>query len=578
MRPVGGTKGNLRGSALWGKKTKGEARSGALWGKPGRRAAALLAVVGILAAPVAAPASNGASSGALVPTALLANAKAHPGAKFRVIVQAKPGKSSTYVASLVKGVVSKHPGKSRGLKKKFSAVNGVSAQLTGAQLVALAKQKGILAITRDRRLVATGQFSNDQGWVQTAGVDDFWNGQALSGLGMPAIAIVDSGVQTGRLDFSGRLLKQVRLTSLAPNSLGDGRGHGTFVAGIAAGAAAKYAGAAPTAPIVSLDVMDDNGMALTSDVIAAADWILQNKAAYNIRVANFSLQSSTPASFAYDPLDQAVEKLWFSGVVVVASAGNYGDSGRPTTVGYAPGNDPFIITVGAADLNGTAWSAADDFAAPWSAYGYTLDGFAKPDIGAPGRLLVGPVPSLSTMAREHPERLTAPGYMWMSGTSFSAPVVSGAAALVIAHHPDWTPDKVKGALMLSAQPTAGGMALGVGEVNAIAASQVANPPNPNLALNQFVSPDASGGFAFDAASWANTAQTDASWNSASWANDSWNSASWNSASWANASWANASWAAASWNAASWANASWAAASWAAASWNAASWAAAAWAS
>ena len=585
MRPVGGTKGNLRGSALWGKKTKGEARSSALWGKPGRRAGALLAVVGILAAPVAAPASNGngASSGALVPNTLLARAQAHPGGKFRVIVQAKPGKSSTYVANLVKGVVSKHPGKSRGLKKKFSAVNGVSAQLTGAQLVALAKQKGILAITRDRRLVATGQFSNDQGWVQTAGVDDFWVGQALSGLGMPAIAIVDSGVQTGRLDFSGRLLKQVRLTSLAPNSLGDGRGHGTFVAGIAAGAAAKYAGAAPTAPIVSLDVMDDNGMALTSDVIAAADWILQNKAAYNIRVANFSLQSSTPATFAYDPLDQAVEKLWFSGVVVVASAGNYGDNGQPTTVGYAPGNDPFIITVGAADLNGTAWSAADDFAAPWSAYGYTLDGFAKPDIGAPGRVLVGPVPSLSTMAREHPERLTAPGYMWMSGTSFSAPVVSGAAALVIAHHPDWTPDKVKGALMLSAQPTAGGMALGVGEVNAIAATQVADPPNPNLALNQFVRPDVSGGFAFDAASWANTAQADASWNSASWnsaswANASWANASWNSASWANASWSNASWAAASWNAASWANASWAAASWAAASWNAASWAAAAWAS
>jgi serine protease AprX len=136
--------------------------------------------------------------------------------------------------------------------------------------------------------------------------------------------------------------------------------------------------------------------------------------------------------------------------VVVASAGNYGDNGQPTTVGYAPGNDPFIITVGAADLNGTAWSAADDFAAPWPAYGYTLDGpaygytldgFAKPDIGAPGRVLVGPVPSLSTMAREHPERLTAPGYMWMSGTSFSAPVVSGAATVVIAHHPDWSPTR-----------------------------------------------------------------------------------------------------------------------------------------
>jgi serine protease AprX len=581
MRTVGGSKGNLRGSALWGKKTKGEARSSALWGKPGRGFAAFVAVVAVLSAPVAAPASNGngSSAGALVPDALLARAQANPKKRFPVIVQAKPGKSSAYVARLVNGVVSKRPGKAKGLKKKFAAVNGISAQLTGAQLVELAKQKGILAITRDRRLVASGQFSNDQGWGQTAGVADFWTGQALSGLQLPAIAIVDSGVQASRLDFSGRVVKQVSLTSLAPNSPGDGRGHGTFVAGIAAGSASRYAGAAPTAPIVSLDVMDDNGMALTSDVIAAADWILANKNAYNIRVANFSLQSASPASFVYDPLDQAVEKLWFSGVVVVASAGNYGENGEPTTVAYAPGNDPFIITVGAADSNGTAWTATDDFAAPWSAYGYTLDGFAKPDIGAPGRVLVGPVPSLSSMAREHPERMTAPGYMWMSGTSFAAPVVSGAAALVLASHPGWTPDQVKGALMLSAKPTsAAGNALGVGEVNAKAASQVGSPPNPNLALNQFVGADVSGGYAFDAASWANTAQADASWNSASWNSASWANASWNSASWANASWAAASWAAASWNSASWAAASWAAASWNAASWNAASWAAASWTS
>jgi serine protease AprX len=579
MRPVSGTKGNLRGSALWGKKTKGEARTSALWGKPGRFAA-LLSLVAVFAAPAAASASG--HDGALVPDSLLARAQASPDRAFNVIVQAKPGKSSTYVARMVNGVVAEHNGKAKGLKKKFSAVNGVSARLTGAQLVALAGQKGILAITGDRKLVASGQFSNDQGWPQAAHIDDFWLGQNLSGLQLPAIAIVDSGVQSGRTDFGGRVVKQVRITNLLPNSLGDGRGHGTLVAGLAAGSAARYAGAAPTAPIVSLDVMDDNGMALTSDVIAAADWILQNKAAYNIRVANFSLQSSTPATFAYDPLNQAVEKLWFSGVVVVAAAGNYGDNGQPTAVAYAPGNDPFIITVGASDMNGTAWTAADDFAAPWSAFGYTLDGFAKPDLGAPGRGLVGPVPATSTMAREHPERLVASGYMWMSGTSFAAPIVSGAAALVVANHPNWTPDQVKGALMLTAQPTAAGMALGLGEVNAKAASQVTGPPNPNLALNQFVSSDGAGGLAFNAASWANMAQADASWNSASWnsaswANASWANASWNSASWAAASWNSASWAAASWNSASWAAASWAAASWAAASWNAASWAAASWA-
>jgi serine protease AprX len=572
MRPVSGTKGNLRGSALWGKKTKGEARSSALWGKPGRGFAVFLAIITVLAAPVAAPASDGSgqnsSSGALVPDGLFARAQANPAKRFSVIVQAKPGKSSTYVARLVQGVSTQVNGRAKGLKKKFSAVNGVSAQLTGAQLVELAKQKGILAITPDRTLVASGQFSSDQSWPQATSIDDFWSGMQLSGLSMPAIAIVDSGVQSGRLDFGGRVIKQVRLTSLLPNSLGDGRGHGTLVAGIAAGAASRYAGAAPTAPIVSLDVMDDNGMAVTSDVIAAADWILQNKAAYNIRVANFSLQSSTPATFAYDPLDQAVEKLWFNGVVVVAAAGNYGDNGLPTTVAYAPGNDPFVITVGASDTNNTPWTATDDFAAPWSAYGYTLDGFAKPDIGAPGRYVVGPVPTTSTMVREHPERTTATGYMWMSGTSFAAPIVSGAAALVLAYHPNWTPDQVKGALMLTAQPTAAGVALGVGELNAKAATQVTSPPNPNLALNQFVGSDGAGGLAFDAASWASTAQANASWNSASW-----NSASWAAASWANASWNSASWAAASWNSASWAAASWNSASWAAASWAAASWAA-----
>ena len=171
-------------------------------------------------------------------------------------------------------------------------------------------------------------------------MSDFYTGQALSSLNVPAIAIVDSGVAAGRTDFGGRVVKQVTMTNLLPNALGDGRGHGTFVAGIAAGSKTGYAGAAPTAPIVSIDVMDDNGMAMTSDVIAAADWILANKGTYNIKVANFSLQSTVAASFMYDPLDKAVEKLWFSGVVVVAAAGNYGENGQPTTVAYAPGNDP----------------------------------------------------------------------------------------------------------------------------------------------------------------------------------------------------------------------------------------------
>ena len=579
MRQVNGTRGSLRGSALWG-KPKGESRSSALWGKPGR-GLAILALVAALAAPVAATAGESGRSvqaaRALVPASLMEDAQAHPTKVFSVIVQGSRGTKSSAVAGAVNNSLGARPGKAKGVRKSFTSLNGVSANLTGAQIVDLAKRPGILAITLDSRIRLSAQFTNSQTWVDSAGVSDFYTGQALSSLNVPAIAIVDSGVAAGRTDFGGRVVKQVTMTNLLPNAIGDGRGHGTFVAGIAAGSKTGYAGAAPTAPIVSIDVMDDNGMAMTSDVIAAADWILANKGTYNIRVANFSLQSTVAGSFMYDPLDKAVEKLWFSGVVVVAAAGNYGENGQPTTVAYAPGNDPFVISVGASDTNGTGWTSTDDTAAPWSAFGYTLDGFAKPDLGAPGRQLVGPVPSTSTMPLERPDRVTAPGYMWMSGTSFSAPVVSGAAALILAKNPNWTPDKVKGALMLTARPTAAGVALGVGEVNAKAAFDATNPPNPNLALNQFVGSDGTGGLVFDSASWASTASASASWNQASWANASWANASWANASWNAASWANASWAQASWSSASWNAASWAAASWAAASWNAASWAAASWA-
>jgi len=389
--------------------------------------------------------------------------------------------------------------------------------------------------------------------------------------GAPAatIAIVDSGIDATRPEFAGRILANVNLTTLPGNSPGDGRGHGTFVAGIAAGKLAGKDGAAPNAKLVSIDVMDDQGMARTSDVIAAADWILANKAKYAIKVANFSLHSAVANSFMYDPLDKAVERLWFNGVVVVTAAGNYGYADRPSGVPFAPGNDPFVITVGASDT-GKSVSTNDDTAAPWSAYGYTLDGFAKPDVSAPGRYLVGPVPVTSTLYSERPDHIVDPGYMELSGTSFAAPVVSGIAALVLGNNPTLTPDQVKGALLLGAKPLpkAPPLSEGAGEVNAGKSIQLKNPPAANKALDRFlVSDPVTGGPIFDAASWASAAKADASWASASWSDASWSSASWASASWASASWASASWASASWDssvsaAASWADLSLESASWA----------------
>ncbi|HLY93510.1 MAG TPA: S8 family serine peptidase, partial [Gaiellaceae bacterium] len=311
--------------------------------------------------------------GAFVPDDLLAAAQANPQRLFDIILQGSVNHGAANVTADVRQALGNDNGNGVGLERQLATVDGASAQVTGKVLLKLAKIPGITAITTDDPIHTAG-FSNTQQWPFVSGVAKGWADVTSGKLpALPAIAVVDSGVDTTRPDFGSRVIKQVTLSTLPgtiPN--GDAYGHGTFVAGIAAGSATGYTGAAPSAPLVSLDVMDNNGMARTSDVIAAADWIIQNKAAYNIRVANFSLHASAPASVFWDPLDRAVERLWFSGVVVVAAAGNYGVNGAPSGVLYAPGNDPFVITVGADDNQG-AVSMVKAVAAPWSAYGYTYD-------------------------------------------------------------------------------------------------------------------------------------------------------------------------------------------------------------
>ena len=545
----------VRSSALWGK------RSGSREGRAsnGRRgfAAALVAGLVMLAGPLAgvADAKAGKDYEAFVTPTLLERAEANGDRLFRVIVQSDGSMRTAALASLVVreaggGSVTAEARVKARIKAQFRTVPAVAVTLSGAQLLRIADRPGVHAITPDAP-VELSNYSNKQLWPLATGVAKTWPAMANGTAGkLPAIAVVDSGIDRTRADFGGRVIVEKTMTSLQPNSPGDGRGHGTFVAGIAAGSASGYAGAAPAAPIVSIDVMNDNGMAMTSDVIAAADWIHANRYAYDIRVANFSLHSAVQNSFMYDPLSKAVERLWFGGVVVVAASGNYGVQGAPSGVPFAPGNDPFVITVGALDL-GEKLNVKDDESAPWSAYGYTLDGFSKPEIAAPGRYMIGPVPATSTLALERPDQLRGTGgYMELSGTSFAAPLVAGMAAYILAKNPTWTPDQVKGALMLTAQrmPAADPGSVGVGFAVADKAAAVQNPPNPNLALNAFVVPDPVGGAdpVFDSASWAHVASENASWASASSASASWASASWASASWASASWASASWANASW--------------------------------
>jgi serine protease AprX len=541
----------------------GESKANALRGKRGearaRSFAVLVLAVAALSLPITAIANDHPHS-AFVDSSVLAKAQRNPDGFLRVIVQGEDGRDTARVAEEVSNRLDDNAGSRDALTGRYQSIAGVAATLTGRQVLDLAKDGAIDAITGDVPMVASvaGELNLDDanGWYRETGALSALRTVALARRPTPTIAVVDSGIELRR-EFGNRVVGQVSMTQLSPNASGDGRGHGTFVAGVAAASA-------PMAKLVAIDVMDDNGNAMTSDVIAAADWILQNKDSYRIRVANFSLHSARPSSFRNDPLDRAVERLWLGGVVVVASVGNYRDGKGPSGVPFAPANDPFVVTVGATDL-GAGAGGADDFNAPWSAYGRTNDGFLKPELAAPGRKLIGPVSRASTMAAEHPERVVAPGFMRMSGTSFAAPIVAGAAAQLLTVHPGWTPDEVKGALMASARPVglADYRSVGTGQVDFRGALRFGRPPNPNRALTRFLIDDPSGGAVpvFDAASWDSATDSDASWDSASWSDASWTDASWADASWADASWADASWADASWADASWTDASWADASW-----------------
>ena len=573
-----------RSNALWGRGSRGESRSNALWGRGGRRTAVLASAIAVFAvASVAVAGSGSGGSGsnsrydnlkAYVQDTLLSSIAQNPNQSFDVILQGDPKQSSSV---FIQKVLSDRSGSAdenvspSDVKNQFDSIDGAQLTLTGKQILRLARSGMATSIMPNETVKVQGvalPVSNPQLWPWSTGAPVDW---LTSSPNAATIAVVDSGIDATRTtDFGTKILGQVNLTSLAPNSPGDGYGHGTFVAGIAAGQAPGYAGTAPKAEILSIDVMNDYGQATVADVVKACDFILANKAKYNIRVANFSLHAVNRASVMFDPLDQAVEKLWLNGIVVVTAAGNYGTAGTPSGVPYAPGNDPFVITVGATDI-GTSAAASDDTVAPFSAYGYTPDGFAKPELGAPGRYMVGPVPVGAQLMSMKPANVVDPvkGYMQLSGTSFAAPVVSAAAATLIAQHPSWTPDQVKGALMLTTTPIAGaGKALGVGEISISAARAYKGNtiPNPNAGLNQFVQTAADGTRTFNATAWQAAALANKAWNAVAWSDVAWSSAAWSSVAWSDAAWASVAWASAAWGSAAWSDAAWSDAAWSDVAW------------
>jgi serine protease AprX len=222
----------------------------------------------------------------------------------------------------------------------------------------------------------------------------------------------------------------------------DDNGHGTHVAGAIAGngsASSKlYSGVAPEANVVGVKVLDDQGSGSLSNVIAGINWSIENRSRFGIRVINLSLGATPFTSYVNDPLAQACEKAWVSGIVVSAAAGNSGPDGTIIT----PGFDPLILTIGATNDRNTA-RLDDDVPARYTSSKPTVDGFIKPDIAVPGTNITSLVSPNSTLANQYPENRVGANYLTLTGTSMATGIASGMVAILLQAYPPYSPDTMK---------------------------------------------------------------------------------------------------------------------------------------
>ncbi len=337
-------------------------------------------------------------------------------------------------------------------------------------------------------LASNGSSKLAQPMIRSIRADRAWYRATGRGVG---VAVIDTGIAGDIPDFQtpnwqGSRVIASAVTNPCATDATDEYGHGTHVAGLIAGNSllyptdnkyfGRYMGVAPRANLVSVKVSDDDGNTTVLDVIYGIQFAVDNKSAYGIRVINLSLSSAAAESYRTDPLDAAVEQAWNSGLVVVTAAGNEALTNDGVT--FSPANDPWVITVGALDDRNT-FTRLDDILAPWSSHGLTQDGVRKPEVLAPGAGLVSALAPESDFAHLCPGCVVDSRYFRAGGTSMATAVASGAAALLLEAHPNWTPAQVKGALVstLDDVPGAGGAIDVNAALDANATSTVSLPPN-----------------------------------------------------------------------------------------------------
>jgi serine protease AprX len=342
---------------------------------------------------------------------------------------------------------------------RLEIIHGVGALLPRGAAARLSAKAGITAVTANALVRAADiraqggppNLSATADYPEVVGAEHVW-AEGVTGEGI-TVAVVDSGLKATLPGINHNTSNQARVLVWqdfveTQNQSVDPHGHGSHVTGIVAnsgtGSDNQWNGIAPDVDLVSVRVLNEEGVGSYESTIQGIQWVVANKDVYNIKVMNLSLVALPQSPYWADPLNQAVMEAWAAGITVVAAAGNGGPA--PMTVGV-PGNIPYVITVGAFTDDYTPSDWADDYITPFSAAGPTLDAFVKPDVVAPGAHMVSTMLSSSTLAKDHPAFKVGGNYFSMAGTSQATGVVSGIAALVLSHNPALTPDQVKYRIM-----------------------------------------------------------------------------------------------------------------------------------
>jgi serine protease AprX len=442
-----------------------------------RAAVALVCVLGLAAPALAGGPPTRQGHHPKLDRALARRASVSAG-ESRVIIELVDGAPADLVARGVGGV----------LGRRLRTFRGTVALVRNNRLEALANHPWVKRVYFDRPVV--GEMSRTASVIGARTVQQVmgFNG---SGIG---VAIIDSGITSWHDDLAGsglgnqRVARFVDLVNGRPTPYDD-NGHGTHVAGIIAGdghdSYGGRAGIAPGVNLVALKVLDEQGAGHISDVIAALDWVVANRTAYNLRVVNLSVGAPVVSSYWSDPLTLAAKAAVDAGVVVVAAAGNLGKNAEGQIQHgaiTAPGNAPWVLTVGASSHMGTV-ARYDDQMASFSSRGPTaVDFAAKPDIVAPGVGIVS-LSDPTSLFYSRKASFLLPGsrstaylpYLSLSGTSMAAPVVTGTVALMLQANPALTPNAVKAILEFTAQVYQGYgfLTQGAGFLNARGAVELA---------------------------------------------------------------------------------------------------------